>query len=244
MNPINNNFSTSRYHNYSGRMAYQQRRESEMVNKNTYSSMFGKTDETSNNKSNAALSKKAQSVLDALTARYGDADFYVQDFSSTAEAKEIMSGGTREFSVLLSPDELEKMANDKGYMNEKLDSIDKAMQMSDQINSQFGYTSNDKNALLKSDITRMGVSFDSNGTMTLFADLERAAKNTADNMKESMKQRPYQNRSSAKNSSSKQKYTVTASSTEELLAKLKNFSWENVPVTEEEESGFNWNFDA
>lgn len=241
MNPINSNFTTGRYHNYASRVAYSQKRESEMVNKNTYSDIFGKTDETSNNKNTTPLSKKAQSVLDALTARYGDMDFYVQDFSGDAEAKEIMSGSTRDFSVLLSPDELEKMANDKAYMNEKLDSIDGAVRMSEQINSQFGFTSTDKNALLKNEITRLGISFDGSGKMTLFADLERTAKNSGSKT-DSASRRPYQNKSSAK-STGKQKYTVSAPSADELLRKLKGFSWENVPVTEEKEN-FIWNFDV
>lgn len=241
MNPINSNFSTGRYHNYASRTAYAQKRASEMVNKNTYSNMFDKTEETSNNKNTSPLSKKAQSVLDALTARYDDMDFYVQDFSSASEAKEIMAGGTREFSVLLTPDELEKMANDKGYMNEKLDEIDGAVKMSEQINSQFGFTSSDKNALLKNEISRIGISFDSNGKMTLFADLEKTSK-----VNESSGKRPYQNSSSKNGKYTTKKYTVTADSTEALLQKLKGFSWSDVAASEvkEEESVFNWNFDV
>lgn len=235
MNPINN-FTTGRYHNYAGRVAYSQKRESEMVNKNTYSSIFNKTDETSNNKNTTPLSKKAQSVLDALTAKYGNMDFYVQDFGSASEAKKIMSGSTREFSVLLSPDELEKMANDKSYMQEKLNAIDGAMSMSEKINSQFGFTSSDKNDFVKSDLARLGISFDSNGKMTLFADLSRTVKDT-DTKNTS---RPYQNKSSNKYTT--KKTTISASTSDELLQKLKGFSWADVAAAKEEDSGFNWDF--
>lgn len=238
MNPINNSFTHNRYHNYASRMAYTQKRASEMVNKNTYSNMFGKTDETGNNKNTAPLSKKAQSVLDALTAKYGNMDFYVQDFDSDAEAKEIMAGGTREFSVLLTPDELEKMANDKSYMQEKMDGIDGAMRLSEQINSQFGFTSDDKNAFVKSDLSRIGISFDSSGKMSIFADLERTTRDAGS----SSSKRPYQNKSGNKYTT--KKTTVTAPSADELLQKLKGFSWANVSAVKEEESGFDWNFDV
>ena len=239
MNPING-FTHNRYHNYAGRTAYSQRRESEIVNKNAYNDLFNKTEE-SNNKVNTPLSKKAQSVLDALTAKYGNMDFYVQDFSNASEAKEIMSGSTREFSVLLSPDELEKMANDKAYMQEKMDAIDGAMAASERINSQFGYTSDDKNAFVKSDLARLGISFDSNGKMTIFADLERTVKDDS----KSDSSRPYQNKSSKTKYTTK-KTTISASTTEELLQKLKGFSWKDVAAAsnEKDDTGFSWNFDA
>lgn len=247
MNPINNNFSTSRYNSYANRKAYSYRKQNEMSENNIFGQ--NKTDKTGKNDNNkvTGLSKKAQSVLDALTAKYGsNTSFIVRDFSSDEEAKSILSDSTSEFSVLLTPDELEKMANDKSYMKEKLDGIDGAMRMTEQINVQFGYTNADKDGLTKNEISKIGVSFDNNGKMTLFADLEKATKVNNDRTNQAA------NKASDKKSSSNSKYTVkkkttiTASTTEELLKKLKGFSWKDVAETVEAKNDDEpaWDFKA
>ena len=58
------------------------------------------------------LSKKAQDILKKLKDKYGNMDFFVSDTTDDTEARQIMSRGTKEYSVLLSSDELEKMAED------------------------------------------------------------------------------------------------------------------------------------
>ena len=248
MNPINNNFSTSRYNSYASRKAYSYRKQNEMSSNDIFGQ--NKTDNTEKTDSNkvTGLSKKAQSVLDALIAKYGsNTSFIVRDFSSTEEAKSILSDSASEFSVLLTPDELEKMANDKGYMKEKLDGIDGAMRMSEQINAQFGYTNADKDGLTKNDISKVGVAFDSNGKMTLFADLEKATKANNDRINEAAKKRASEKKSSSNTKYTvKKKATITASTTEELLKKLKGFSWKDVAETVEEsdENEYNWDFKA
>ncbi|MBD5104753.1 MAG: hypothetical protein HDT47_07815 [Ruminococcaceae bacterium] len=245
MNPINNNFSTSRYNSYASRKAYTHRKQNEI----SENDIFGKnkTDKTGTNDTNKVteLSKKAQSVLDALTAKYGsNTSFIVRDFSSDAEAKSILSDSTSEFSVLLTPDELEKMANDKSYMKEKLDGIDGAMRMAEQINAQFGYTSTDKDGLTKNDISKIGVSFDNNGKMTLFADLEKATKASSD--RTAAKKTSDRKNSANSKYTVKKKATVTASTTEELLKKLKGFSWKDVTETVEakDDNGSAWDFNV
>lgn len=247
MNPINNNFSTSRYNSYANRKAYSYRKQNEISENNIFGQ--NKTDKTGKNDSNkvTGLSKKAQSVLDALTAKYGsNTSFIVRDFSSDEEARSILSDSTSEFSVLLTPDELEKMANDKSYMKEKLDGIDGAMRMTEQINAQFGYTNADKDGLTKNDISKIGVSFDNNGKMTLFADLEKATKANNDRTNQTTKKASDKKSSSNSKYTVKKKATVTASTTEELLKKLKGFSWKDVAETVEAKNDDEpaWDFKA
>ncbi len=247
MNPINGNFSTSRYSGYAGRKAYSFRKQSEVDAESIFKQDKTDKTDTENNNKVTGLSKKAQSVLDALIAKYGEnTSFIVQDFKSAEEAKDILSDSKSEFSVLLTPDELEKMANDKGYMKEKLDGIDGAMRMSEQINAQFGFTSADKNALVKGDISKIGVSFDSDGKMTLFADLERTVKAGNEKAEAAAKKRTYQNRNDKNSGNSvKKKATIRANSAEEMLEKLKAFSWENVAETTEKRDSWDlWNFEV
>ncbi len=247
MNPINSSFSTSRYSGYAGKKAYSARKKNEIDAESIFNQ--NKTDKTEKEDTNkvTGLSKKAQSVLDALIAKYGEnTNFIVQDFKSAEEAEKILSDSSSEFSVLLTPDELEKMADDKGYMKEKLDGIDGAMRMSEQINAQFGFTSADKNALVKGDISKIGVIFDSDGKMTLFADLERTVKEGNEKTESAAKKRTYENRSN-KNSgySVKKKATVRAGSAQEMLEKLKKFSWKDVAEVREKSNSVDWwNFEA
>ncbi len=138
------------------------------------------------------------------------------------------------------------MAEDKGYMKEKLDGIDGAMRMSEQINAQFGFTSTDKNAIVKGDISKIGVVFDSDGKMTLFADLERTVKEGNEKAETAAKKRTYQNRNDRNSGYSvKKRATIRAGSAQEMLEKLKKFSWEDVAeVREKSDSGDWWNFEA
>ena len=85
------------------------------------------------------LSKDAQAVLEKLKSKYGNMDFFVADPDSEDEAKEIMSRGTKEYSVIISSDELEKMAADEDYaITKNINTIDDAVKKSKEINEKFG----------------------------------------------------------------------------------------------------------
>ena len=126
------------------------------------------------------LSEKAQAMLDKLKEKYGDrADIMVADYSSDEEASEIMGRGTKEFSILLTEDELEKMADDEEYEKENYGKIESAMTMGDKLKEQFSEDS-------ETQITRFGISFNADGTTSFFAELEKVSqgqKNFMDSMK-------------------------------------------------------------
>ena len=60
----------------------------------------------------AGLSKGAQALLEKLRKSYGDMDFMAADFDKGDNAKDILSRGTKEVSVIFSSSELEKMASE------------------------------------------------------------------------------------------------------------------------------------
>ena len=62
------------------------------------------------------LSQKAQKLLEKLRKKYGNIDFMVGDYDNAEDAKKLLSGGTKETTVLFSVEELEKMA--KGASND------------------------------------------------------------------------------------------------------------------------------
>ena len=67
----------------------------------------------------------------------------------------------------------------KKYYAEKMHSIEGALRMSDEINAKFGFErvfgKTNGNADTDTKITKFGISFNSDGTTTFFAELERSS---------------------------------------------------------------------
>ncbi len=185
----------------------------------------------------AKLSKSAQKVLDELKKKYGKMDFMVADFEGDEEAKEILSRGTKEFSVLLSTDELEKMADDNRYKEKNMDRIDEAVKMSDRINARFDMSQASGSAEVKN----VGISFNSDGTTSYFAELEKSSEQQKERIEQSKEKRVEEKKAADKKEASK-KVTVKASSEEELLEKMKQIDWTKVKEEKPETSGTKFDF--
>lgn len=184
-----------------------------------------KTDETGKTK----LSKKAQALLEKLRQTYGNMDFMVADFDSGEEAQKILARGTKEFSVLFSSEELEKMASDETYEKECLDRIEGAVRMSEQINQEYGFSSASGENAEQGEIARMGVSFQKDGTVTYFAELQKASDQQKTIMEEGREKRAEEKKEKTK------RVTVHASSMEELLEKIREIDWSRIKEEEQTE---------
>ena len=95
-----------------------------------------------------------------------DMDFMVADFENGDNAKDILAQSDKEFTVIFSKEEMEKMASDPKYYAEKMHSIDGALRMSEEINARFGFerafgkTNGIENtADADTKITKFGISF-------------------------------------------------------------------------------------
>ena len=111
-----------------------------------------------------------------------DMDFMVADFENGDNAKDILAQSDKEFTVIFSKEEMEKMASDPKYYAEKMHSIEGALRMSDEINAQFGFerafgktNGIENSADTDTKITKFGISFNSDGTTTFFAQLEKTS---------------------------------------------------------------------
>ena len=192
--------------------------------------------ENATSKANEAkLSKRAQDYLNSLREKFGDYDFMVGNASD--DLRSMINGSNKEFSVIFSSEEIEKMAADENYAEEKLRAIDDAVEMSLRINEQFGFESaldaaqGDGNTL-----SRFGVAIGEDGKVTLFAELEKASDKqkerieteVAEGANKPLKPNPY-----AKNDENTVKKTlIQAGSEEELLEKLSNVEWKDVQAQE------------
>lgn len=160
------------------------------------------------------LSRAAQNLLKKLQKTYGNMDFMAADYENEDEAKDILSRGTKEFSVLFSREELEKMASDEKYEKEYMERVQGAVRMTEQINRQFGFgKGSDKGTL-----TQVGISFNKDGSMSYFAELEK----TNDKQWERIE------KNREKRADEKKKTTVKASSMNELITKMRQIDWSKV----------------
>ena len=72
------------------------------------------------------LSQGAKDLLNEMQKKYSDMDFFVADYSSDEEAQGYLSRGSKDYSVLIEPELLEKMAADGSVKEKYLGVIDDA----------------------------------------------------------------------------------------------------------------------
>lgn len=202
------------------------------------------------------LSQAAQKLLEKLRNTYSDMDFMVADFKNADEAKAALSRGTKEVSVLFSSEELEKMASSEKYEKEYMHRVQGALRMSDEINKKFGFESAFGKDGSNIEITRIGISFNSDGTTSFFAELEKSSASQRERIEKTQEEKRTQKKEDAKKAEKeKQKErlegksdhdvkrtTVQADSMEELLEKIRTVDWNRIKAGNEPETGRKFDF--
>ena len=191
------------------------------------------------------LSEKAQAFLKNLREANEDMDFYVANGDDDAAG--MFAGSTKEFSVAFTNEELEKMAEDEDYANEKLDSVKNAMDMSDRITKQLGLDDKDVS------ISKIGIAVNDDGSMSIFAELEKTSAKQRERIEQAREKRA-EEQEAAKEKAAEEKAeersevssqdsdriggrfgrndvlrtTVEAASEEDLLEKIAQIDWNKV----------------
>ncbi len=111
----------------------------------------------------SGLSKKAEAYLEKLKKKYGNMDFIIADYSTDEEADKLLAKGKGEYNVLITPDLLEKMAEDEDTAAEYEGMIDQSVESIDNMKNELG---DDADM-----VDKFGISFDANGNMTIRAKL-------------------------------------------------------------------------
>lgn len=202
-------------------------RENDKVKRNTAESIAEKD-----------LSKEAQKLLKDLRGSRTDMDFVVADYENGDKVKEILAQSDKEFTVIFSKDEIDKMASDPKYYADKMRSIDDALRMSDEINAQFasesalGKENGIKGSANNTKITKFAIAFNSDGTTTFFAQLEKTRADQKEYLEKIQEKKAAEKKEAKKKDQSKQieikKVMVQANSKEELLNKIKNIEWDSI----------------
>ena len=193
-------------------------------------------------KNEEKLSDNAKELLGKLREKYGDYDFFVGN--TEEEHKSLANSGSKEFSVVITADELEKMAADEDYAAKKEIEIEDSVAMCKRISEQYGYVSageEDENTV--GVINKISVSIGDDGQIKIFAELEKlseAQKERIEKAKEEKaekaekaedkkadnvdKKNPY----AKENMNAVKRTTIEASSEEEFIEKLKSINWKMV----------------
>lgn len=178
-----------------------------------------KQTQASNDKDEVKLSDRAKNLLKELRQTYGNVDFMVASYSSDEEADTYLSRGTKDFSVLIDPEELEKMASDEDTKKKNLGIIDEAMGKLSDMKDKLG----DK----KDQVTRLGVSIDKNGTVSYFAELETLSEKQRERIEEAKENKKEEEGGYIQNSRVK-RTKVTADSVDGLFDKINNVDWSKI----------------
>ncbi len=192
-----------------------------------------KTDSTKKTNNNSVkLSDKAKALLQELKKTYSNADFYVAEYETDEEAAEYLSRGSKDFSVLIDPEELERMANDDEVKKQNLSLLDESLGKLGEMKEELKKTGRED------EVVTLGVSIGKDGQVSYFAELEKAGERTrefVDKIREDKKEAAKE-AEAEKNGKAQDKYnyehtkraTVSANSVEDLLEQITNFNWGTV----------------
>ena len=173
--------------------------------------------------SKVKLSDRAQKVLDELKEKYGNTDFYVADFKSEEEAGQILANSTKDYGVVIKPEELEKMAEDAEYKDKIFQTISDAQSTLDEFRENLSEEE-------KGSVKRVGFSIGDDGKVSYFAELEKAGKAQSERIKKQREEKAEEAKAEEKKAEkAKEKEPPTvrsyvkAESMDELGAKLREF---------------------
>ena len=188
-----------------------------------------KTDETKKTNSNSVqLSDKAKALLQELKKTYNNADIYVAEYETDEEAAEYLSRGSKDFSVLIDPEELERMASDDEVKKKNLNLLDESLGKLSEMKEELKETGRED------EVVTLGVNIGKDGQVSYFAELEKSGERTKEFVDKMLEDKKEANAEKADKVQDKynfehsQRATVSANSVEELLEQIKNFNWDNV----------------
>lgn len=167
------------------------------------------------------LSAKAQSYLEGLRKKYGDYDFVVSDTLDTSKT----AGNTKDYSVILTTEEIEKMAEDEDYAKKVMGQVGNAVDILNNLS--------EKDLGEGVQFSQLAVSFDSEGNMKLFAQLEKLSADQQERLEEAKEKRAEEKKAAEAKSKEVQEDDETNESTKELTSIL--FKGADVEASSEEE---------
>lgn len=207
--------------------------------KDKYDNQVNKKSEnikTKNTIGNPKLSDTASKYYEELKAKYGDAEFVLVSKDQKENASDIASriNTDKNMVVVISEDEVEKMATDETVrtQNEKL--IADAQTQFPEMRKKLEETG--------ATVESFGMQLNGDGTASYFAVVDKSIAAQKERIEENLEE----TRAEKKASKKEDLTTITASSFEELLQKIKDTMFEakadNVMTEQEKQVGQKFDF--
>ncbi len=176
------------------------------------------------------LSDKAKDFLSKLREKYGDKyDFFA--VSSIEDPRAMKLTGTKAYSVVLTNDEIEKMANDEEYAEEVMKKVESAVDMTKRIEEKGELGEGVK-------FKHISIAFDNDGNMKLFAELEKMSERQQERMEKAKERRAEEKEEAERKEKAPHerplRVRLEAASEEELLEKIAGIDWEEVAAKRKE----------
>ncbi len=159
---------------------------------------------------------------------YNNADIYVAEYETDEEAAEYLSRGSKDFSVLIDPEELERMAADDEVKKKNLNLLDESLGKLSEMKEELKETGRED------EVVTLGVNIGKDGQVSYFAELEKSGERTKEFVDKMLEDKKEANAEKADKVQDKYNFehskraTVSANSVDELLEQIKNFNWDNV----------------
>ena len=167
------------------------------------------------------LSARAQDFLAKLREKYGDYDFMVAD--NVDNPLDASNGSTKAYSVILSTEEIEKMAADEEYADKVMAGVDKAIGVANKI-ADSGKLGEGVS------LSRVAISIDSDGNMKLFAELERMSDEQQERLEAAKEKKAEEAEKADKDKPAQlvQRTRVEAASEDELWEQILGINWDEI----------------
>lgn len=184
------------------------------------------------------LSQGAKDLLSEMQKKYSDMDFFVADYSSDEEAQKYLSRGSKDYSVLIEPELLERMASDESIKEKYLGVIDEAKNKISEIKDEIAKSDNSENGEKKSDIKSIGFSVKVDGSLSFFAELEKSSAAQKKRIEQSRDEKRTQKKEEEREARAKKRKghqeekikhsLVRGDSVDELVKNIQSFEWDKI----------------
>ncbi len=173
------------------------------------------------------LSQAAVRLLQELKQKYGNADIFVGNYENDYEAQKYLSQGTREFSILIEPELLEKMAADESVKAKYMGIIEESTQKLADMMSELGDDADN--------IEKIGFTVKEDGTIKYFAELSKSAEAQKERIEKAQEKKSEEAKKAEKKAAEKKetekRTKVEADSVEDLMEAIKNIDWDSIEAT-------------
>ena len=126
------------------------------------------------------LSPKAQEFLAKLREKYGDYEFLIAD--NVDNPLDIAGSSDKSYFVMFSTAEIERMAEDESYANEVMGKVDSGVSTLNELQESGELGEGVQ-------FSRLGISFDDEGNIKLFAELEKFTEKTEEIRQKTMEKK-------------------------------------------------------